>query len=195
MVLRSIAFNAEYQLEHFQSICNHYPLAGAVTADRELGWEAKSGRQLGDELLSNVSAEEGVSVPTDWFGSVSGSEWANTPTRSGLRSLRVHATLGTGWRSSSFLVDGDTIYRVRTFVIGTGSNQVFLTVRWFSNADGTGLIGEDNSMIDSTYSDWTQITGDFEAPAAAQSADVMFRAPAATTADIYADEFSVREVR
>ncbi len=24
MVLRSIAFNAEYQLEHFQSICNHY---------------------------------------------------------------------------------------------------------------------------------------------------------------------------
>ncbi len=25
MVLRSIAFNAEYQLEHFQSICNHYP--------------------------------------------------------------------------------------------------------------------------------------------------------------------------
>ncbi len=41
MVLRSIAFNAEYQLEHFQSICNHY--LNSIVAGQVSGSDCSGG--------------------------------------------------------------------------------------------------------------------------------------------------------
>ena len=148
------------------------------------------------ELIANASVERGgiPGWPAEWYHSAAGTAWANIARR-GNHSLHIQVIAQTAdWRSVYFGVKAGT-YRLSGYVKGIGSNQTFLTIRWFSNPNGTGFISEDNISLDGTFADWTLRQQDFVAPSGAQSADVMFRCPAATTADIYGDDFSVRRVQ
>ncbi len=60
MVLRSIAFNAEYQLEHFQSICNHYQQIykdAPATLQNDAFWKLVNRLRQGRRLL--ITADHG----------------------------------------------------------------------------------------------------------------------------------------
>jgi len=149
------------------------------------------------ELLANPSVEQEGSPgwPAEWFHSATNTDWANTARRGG-HSLHIQVVGQTAdWRSKHFMVKAGKIYRLMGYFRGTGSTQTFLTIRWFSNSDGTGFISEDNITLDNIYLDWTQSAQNFTAPPGAQSADIMFRCPTATVADIYGDDFSVRRVQ
>lgn len=170
-------------------------VSSAVTANREIGWRALSLRRLSTELVQNACVDYGTGSPDNWTATGAGATWDATTYRSASRSLRLNVSGATAWwQASYFAVSGNQSYRLRAWVKGTGSTQTFLTIRWWSNPDGTGFISEDNIMFNSTYTNWTRVAQDFTAPASAQSADIMFRCPAATTADIYGDDFSVRRV-
>lgn len=150
------------------------------------------------ELLANPGVEfdiDSSGVPDSWNVSPSGAQWSNSEAHSGSRSLRLTVSGATAeWIAYPFAVTGSASYRLRAYVKGSGSTQTFLTVRWWSDAGATAFISEDNRMLNSTYADWKLIEQTFTAPSNAVTADVMFRCPAATTADIYADDFSVRQV-
>ncbi|MBI1296659.1 hypothetical protein GC175_17020 [bacterium] len=169
----------------------------AVTANRDVSWRAISGRKAGPELVSNpdVETDTGGGVPRDWFASATGTQWSTAEYHTENHSLRLNVTAATAdWRSLHFLVNGNRTYRIKVMAKGTGSADTYLTIRWFSNTDGTGFISEQNIALSSTYSTWTVIEQDIVAPGTAQSADLVFRCPSATTADIYGDDFSIREL-
>lgn len=150
------------------------------------------------ELLANPGVEidaDSSGVPDSWNVSALGAEWSNSEAHSGSRSLRLNVAASTGqWIAYAFLVTGSVSYRLRAFVKGVGSSQTFLTIRWWSDTGATAFISEDNIMLNDTYADWTQIEQELSAPSNAQSADVVFRCPSSTTADLYGDDFSVRQV-
>jgi hypothetical protein len=168
-------------------------LPGTVTQNREIGWQAESGRQMGTELVSNQDVEVGSVDPDSWFKSVQGASWVASEFRSGAKSLHLSVSGSSAdWRANHFSVNGLREYKVRTFVKGSGDANTFLTIRWFSDAAGNNFISENNIVLNNSYSTWTEAVNDFVSPATAQSADIMFRVTGSAVADLYADEFSVR---
>lgn len=166
-----------------------------VTADRQVDWYAEVGISLGAEKVLNGDVETGVASPDDWYPSGANAFWSTVEYKSGAHSLEIDVTVAIGdWRAEYFAAAAGQTMRVRGFFKGTGSAQMFLTIRWFSNADGTGFINEDNIPLDAVYADWTLKDADFLAPALTLSADLAFRAGGATTAHLYGDDFSVRAV-
>lgn len=150
---------------------------------------------LGAEKVLNADVEAGVASPDHWYASAQNAYWSTAEKKSGEHSLEIDVADATGdWRAEYFAVTGRKTHVVHGFFKGIGSSQMFLTIRWFSNPDGTGFISENNIALDETYADWTLKEASFEAPAAAQSADIVFRAASATTAHLYGDDFSVKEV-
>ncbi|MBI1296671.1 hypothetical protein GC175_17080 [bacterium] len=159
------------------------------------GWDSlgMSQRDHGifDNLLANPGGE-GESL-SNWFASAQNAERSSAEAHTGTYSLRLNPSGGTGdWRASVFLVEANRVYQVSGVFKGQGSGQTFLTIRWWSDLAGTAFVKEDNIPLPSTYADWTKIAQSFTAPATAQSADLMFRCPATTTADIYGDNFGVQ---
>lgn len=152
----------------------------------------------GPELLLNPSVEHDLDssgVPDFWNVSASGAEWASEG-RIGSRSLRLNVVESTAqWIAYPVVVVAEEVYRLAAYVKGTGSTQTFLTIRWWSDTGATLFISEDNIMLNASYVDWTKIEQNITAPVGAQSADVVFRCPSATTADIYADDFSTKRMR
>jgi hypothetical protein len=169
-------------------------LPTAVSAQRIVHWQAEAIRKTTeDELLANGDIEEGSGTPSDWYASASGATWDSVIKRTGYRSLKLEITDDVAdWRSAYFAVTGNREYRIQGLFLGHGSNQCFLTIRWFSNSDGTGFISENNTAIGGTYDDWTLIVPYVQSPGNAQSADLMFRCPSNTTVSINGDDFSVR---
>lgn len=165
----------------------------AVTGDRAVAWHSISGRKAGPELVSNPDVEEGTSAPDDWFASATGATWDTTTYHTEGHALRLNVTAATAdWRALFFLATGSMTYRVKAMVKGVGSADTHLTVRWFSDTGGATFVSEQNITLNATYADWTVIEQDCPAAATAQSADILLRCAAATTADIYGDDFSVR---
>jgi len=149
---------------------------------------------LGAGLLLNPDVEEGVTLPDFWFQGAN-AYWSTVEYRSPTHSLQINVSAATGdWRSRVFLVAPNTLYRLHGYFKGTGAANMYLTIRWFSDKEGTTFISENNIALDVTYPDWTLKESDFTSPSNALSADVMFRAAAATTANLYGDDFSVKEV-
>jgi len=109
-----------------------------------------------------------------------------------MRSLRITVASSTGeFISAQVSVIAGRSYYVGAFIHGEGSSQTFLTIRWW---DGGTFLGEDNISLNNTYTGWELISDTLTAPASAQAADVVFRCPSSTTADIYGDDFFVREI-
>lgn len=159
-------------------------------------WRYDLDDPLTSELVVNGCVDYGTNNPDGWAATGTGATWDTTTYRSGNHSLRLNVNGATAWwQSNWFFVDAGLRYRLRAWVKGTGSTQTFLTIRWWENDNGTGFISEDNIMLNGTYTDWTYIAQEFNAPYNARTADVMFRCPAATTADIYGDDFSVRKMQ
>lgn len=173
----------------------------ATSGNRALMWTAESRGPLGENLVANWSVEDGGGSPDYW--TTSGGAWEtddpnNGPSavaHSGKKGLRLNVSGGTAWwQSAVFGVEASATYNLRAFVKGVGSTQTFLTIRWWSDPSGTVFVGENNIMLNAVYSGFTMVEGDIAAPGTAQSADIVFRCPSATTADIYGDSFSVRKV-
>lgn len=166
----------------------------AVSAQRIVHWQTEAIRKTtDDELLANGDIEAGSGTPSDWYASASGATWDSVIKRTGYRSLKLETNNGVAdWRSTHFAVTGNREYRIQGVFLGQGSNQCFLTIRWFSNPDGTGFISEHNTAINGTYNNWTLIAPYVQSPGNAQSADLMFRCPSNTTVSINGDDFSVR---
>lgn len=167
----------------------------AVTGDREIDWRAEAGVSLSAEKVLNGDVEAGTDSPDHWYASAENAYWSTAEKKSGEHSLEIDVAETTGnWRAEHFAVTVGKTYRVHGFFKGIGSSQTFLTIRWFSNPDGTGFISENNIALDETYADWTLKEAGFQAPATAQSADIVFRAASTTTAHLYGDDFSVKGV-
>lgn len=178
-------------------------VGSATSADRQLQWSAESAGPQDSNLVANPSVEDGSGSPDNWTSSGGGATWEtddpdNGPSsvaHSGKKGLRLNVSSGTAWwQAAVFAVEASAVYSLRGFVKGTGSTQTFLTIRWWSDAGGTVFIREDNIMLNATYSGFTLVEQSFTAPGTAVSADIVFRCPSTTTADIYGDSFSVRKV-
>lgn len=176
-------------------------VGSATSADRKVQWNAESAGPQDDNLVANWSVEDGSGTPTNW--ATSGGTWVtddpnNGPSsvaHSGKKGLRINVSASTAWwQSAVFLVEASATYNVRGFFKGAGSTQTFLTIRWWSDAGGTVFISENNITLNATYSGFTLVESDIAAPGTAVSADIVFRCPSSTTADMYGDSFSVRKV-
>lgn len=146
------------------------------------------------QLVFNASAETGDAEPDNWFHSENGTEWANQG-YTGNRSLRINVASATAdWRSSLYLVTGGKAYRVGVWLKGAAAGECFLTVRWFANQDGSGFISENNILLNGIYVTWQRVLATLLSPVNAHSGDVVWRCPSPSTADIYGDDFLVRQV-
>lgn len=150
-----------------------------------------SAYDYGSNLILNPDVETGIASPDNW--NTSGGSWNTTESRSPTHSLLLNpAVSDQNWRCDYYSVEPNKNYNVSAYVKGTvTSGEFFLTVRWFSNADGTGFISENNTIL-STYADWTFIATALIAPSNALSSDVLFRAVAAN-GTLYGDDFALRE--
>ena len=90
--------------------------------------------------------------------------------------------------------DSGATYRVGGWFKGSGRADCFLTLRFWSDAGGTQFVGEANIPLDGSFTDWTEKPATFAAPGNAVGADIMFRCPANTTVDLYADDFLVNQI-
>lgn len=155
-------------------------------------------RQLafGRELVGNGDVESGIVWPDDWFYSLTNTVWTTEDSRSGSRSLKIHTANDTAdWRSLHFPAKGNARYRLQGHFKGQGGLDLYLTIRWWSNPDGTGFIDQQSILLDGTYAVFTRKMLDSVSPPAAQSGDIVFWATAPTTVEILGDDFSVREMR
>lgn len=142
-------------------------------------------------ILSNGGVEQGAESPDDWYTSAN-TAWSTAQARRGTHSLQIAVTNQTAdWRAKVFPVVGGAAYRVSGWFKGAGSSECFLTIRFWSDAEGTAFLGESNIVLDAEYASWTQKVGTFIAPGLAVSADVLFRCPSNTTAAIFGDDFAV----
>lgn len=152
------------------------------------------GGQSFPQLVANPSAETGAVEPDNWFHTLTGTEWA-TQGHSGSRSLRVTVTGDIAdWRCSLYPVVGGRRYRVGLWVKGSGTPEMILASRWFSDSEGANYLTEQWLILNGSFSDWTPMSHIVAAPANALTGDLMFRAAFATTADLYGDDFSVRRL-
>ncbi|GAB4570017.1 MAG: hypothetical protein Kow0047_23430 [Anaerolineae bacterium] len=179
--------------------------AGAQSADVILKNTADGSTDLyGDDFyfkesgqpnkLQNPSVETGGITPDGWTPGGVNATWANIG-HTGTRSLRVRPTdQDSEWAAAYVTVTPDTSYLAGGWFRGTASGNASITVRWYSDAGGRNLIGEDSKELTGQYADWTQWEETFHAPVNAQSAVFLFRAAGVTDLDVYGDSFSVREV-
>lgn len=146
-------------------------------------------------VVRNASVEQGDSVPDDWFFTPSGTDWAQGEARTGNRSLHLLVTDDVAdWRSSLYPAVGARRYRVGLWVKGAGTPDMVLASRWFADTEGAAYLNEQWLVLEGSFSDWTRIYHHVIAPQGAQTGDLMFRAAFATTADLYADDFTVRRL-
>jgi hypothetical protein len=146
--------------------------------------------RYGSNLVSNPDVESGVGSPDDWY--TGGGTWSEVESHSPTHSLLLNPNNESQeWRSLHFPVIGNKDYRVQAFYKGTlTSGEFYLTIRWFSNPDGTGFISEENAAL-ASQADWALESNVYTSPANAQSADILFRAITAT-GTLYGDDFAVQ---
>lgn len=144
------------------------------------------------QLVANAGAEVGAADPASWFHLPAGTEWANQG-HNGVRSLRLNvAGAMADWRTALYPVTGGRRYRVGLWVKGTGTPQMVLAARWFSDAGGANYLTEQWLILGGTFANWTRKGHIVQAPVGALAGDLMFRAAFNTTADLYGDDFFVQ---
>lgn len=147
------------------------------------------------QVVANSGIETGDGEPDNWFHTPTGTAWASGEAHSGSRSLRVNVANNVAdWRSSLYSIVGGRSYRVGLWVKGTGTPEMILAARWFSDLDGLNWITEQWLVLDGVFNEWTYQGHILVAPANAMAGDLMFRAAFATTADLYGDDFAVRRL-
>jgi hypothetical protein len=147
-------------------------------------------------LNRSVEAEGGAeTAPQDWSPSGNGAEWNTTYARSGSRSLRITVNNSSvEWTGKVKPVSEGINYQATAFFTGQiDAGQFLLAVRWFSDSEGLTPIVESNLTIPvGKYPQWSELQGDFSAPAGTKSCEIVFRAVDAS-GDLYADDFAFRQ--
>jgi predicted GH43/DUF377 family glycosyl hydrolase len=131
----------------------------------------------GSDLVSNPGAENGSASPDDWNRSPD-TVWSAARAHTGSHSLEINvANSSADWRADHFSVSASQAYYLSGWIYGTATaNEWFLTVRWFSDSDGTQFAQEDNIAIPTgSYDSWTQISDYLTSPSNAAAADMVFR--------------------
>jgi len=144
-------------------------------------------------LVLNPSVENGVSAPDDWYYGLN-AYWVTEEAKTGSHSLKLNVNVSSGdWRSKAFLVSPCKTYHFEAYVKGVVyADEFYLTIRWFSNEDGTGFISENNIPIPvGSYPSWILKSGNFTSPSNAKSSDILFRAINGN-GTVYADDFMVK---
>lgn len=151
---------------------------------------------ISTNLIQNPSVETGeAAVPAQWMARDNGTAWSTAYSRTGFMSLRINVTNASAeWVSSPIAIREGYGYSVRGFLKGeVSADQFLVTVRWFSDLEGSNFKAEDNMSVPvASYSQWVSGGGTFAAPAGVKSCRVALTAVNAT-GDLYADDFEVRQ--
>lgn len=163
-----------------------------VPVDARVAWEARSGVEIGGELLANPDAEG--NPPANWV-SYNGAPVETVDVYSGSTALRINGGFHE-WKSDPFTAVAGGRYRISGYVKGTGNPFTELTLRFWQVTGGWVVLYEGKipltSVFDYADDGYVRVQGDFTAPAGTESADVTFRCTAAPTTDVYADDFEFR---
>ena len=164
--------------------------AGAtVGALCRVAWVARSGVEVGNELLLNPNVDTGS--PSNW-AAINGAFVETSDVYNGSKALRINAGLAE-WASDPVAVSAGGRYRLRAYVRGTGNTFARLGIRWFDGPGGTGALLDGSVLPLVSLSDYVtgyvKVQGDYTAPFGAESGVVVFRNAAADTTDVYADDF------
>jgi hypothetical protein len=160
-----------------------------------------SDMQLGPNLVSNPSVEQGDPYPDWWYHSswCNRTCWSSEQALTGNKSLKLVANSSSDdWRCQVFNVSPLKNYMFRCYLNGTViSGEWYLTIRWFNASEPKNevFIFENNTRIGTgDYINWTQVIGfNFTAPTNAVVPDLLFRSINGT-GTLYADDFEVREI-
>jgi hypothetical protein len=153
---------------------------------------------ISTNLVQNPSVETGEAgapMPSQWIASGNDTEWKTDYFRTGSTSLRINViNASANWTSSAIAVREGYAYWIRGFFKGeVKSDGFFLTVRWFSDLEGSNFKAENNtSLTVGNYSSWIPVGDSFTAPGEAKSCEIGFRAVNAS-GDLYGDDFEVRQ--
>ncbi len=143
--------------------------------------------------LANPSFETGTTLPDSWTLNGAPVTRVTTDMNSGAYAVRIQTSAQTAnCLSAPVAVTAGNLYKVGTYVKGTVSGaQWFVTVRWWSQAGGTGFISQTNMTIQvGTYSTWQYLGAAMLAPTGAVSATVDLRSVNGT-GDVYFDDVSL----
>lgn len=158
--------------------------AAVGTASR-VAWIARSGVELGSELLLNPNVDTGA--PDNWTAG-GGAFVETSDVYNGGKALRINGNFHY-WASSAFSATAAARYRIAGYIKGTGNTFAELTIRFWN---GGSLLQESAIPLTSLSdyaSGYVKVQGDFTAPASTSSADLVLRNTAGNTTDIYGDDF------
>lgn len=165
--------------------------AGAVvSATARVAWSARSGVEVGAELLTNPNVDSGS--PDNW--TADGGAFVETiDVYNGGQALRINGNFHRWW-SWAFIASPYARYRIVGHIKGTGNPFAELTIRFWSGAGGSGALLQESAIPLVSIYDYSQgyvrVQGDFTAPASTASADLIFRNTAGNTTDVYGDDFA-----
>lgn len=161
-----------------------------VATTTRIAWEARTGVEIGNELLANPNVDIG-NPPSNWTSS-NGSVVENSDVYNGIRALRINGNFHE-WKSAPFVVYPFARYRLRMYIKGVGNEFCALGIRWYDGPNGGGNLLTESALLLTSIHDYraryVRIQGDYTAPYAAQSAVVVFRNAAANTTDVWGDDF------
>ncbi len=161
-----------------------------VGTTSRVAWVARSGVEVGNELLLNPDVD--VGSPDSWTVS-DGAFVEAVDVYNGSQALCVNSNFARWW-SSAFTAYPFARYRIRGYIKGAGNPFAELAIRFWSGPGGSGMLLQVSALSLSSIYDYSQgyvrVQGDFSAPAGTASADLIFRNTAGDTTDIYGDDFT-----
>lgn len=159
-----------------------------VGADARVAWVARSGVEIGAELLLNPDVDTG-SV-TNWVA-YNGAYAETSDVYNGSQALRIDGGFHE-WKSDPFTAVAGERYRIHGYIKGVGNAFAELTIRFWDVTHGWLVTGYGVVTLTSTsdYVDgYVRVQGDFTAPASTEAADLLLHNIASNTTDVYADDF------
>lgn len=161
----------------------------AVTAAARVAWAARSGVEVGGELLANPDVDMGA--PPDNWVPYNGASVENVDVYTGTQALRINGGFHE-WKSDPFPASELARYRMRGYVKGTGNSFSELTLRFWQVTGGWTVLDEGRVALSSLadYVDgYVRVQADFTAPLGTEAADVVLRNTAADTTAVSGDDF------
>ncbi|MBX3016011.1 MAG: hypothetical protein KF832_31105 [Caldilineaceae bacterium] len=161
-----------------------------VGTTSRVAWVARSGVEVGNELLLNSNVDSGA--PENW--SAGGGALVETEdVYNGTQALRINSNFARWW-SWAFTAYPFARYRIQGYIKGAGNPFAQLAIHFWSDAGGSGALLQAAALALPSIYDYSQgyvrVQGDFSAPAGTVSADLIFRNTAGNTTDVYGDDFA-----
>ena len=160
-----------------------------------LGLSLISGSVKGTDIINlvlNPGAELGYDIPMNWVST--GSALWTTGGHSGLHCFGLEDS--GSWTSDPIIIDPERFYNFSFWVKGTWtSGNIFVHLRQWSEANGTGWIDQWNFLLNSDFADWTFVKEDnIQFASNAQSITVCFCNDDVSIGHFYVDDLHLSDV-